>query len=49
MEKKFCKDVRIDENVFFAFFTEFANLSVFCQNVEKVEISENVRFCPVGF
>ena len=27
---------------FFAFFTEFANLSVFCKNVEKVEISENV-------
>ena len=27
---------------FWAFFTEFANLSVFCKNDEKVEISENV-------
>ena len=40
--KTFCKSVRVCEFVFFAFLTEFANLSVFCQNVEKVEISENV-------
>ena len=44
--KTFCKSVRICEFMFFPFFTEFANLSVFCQNVEKVEISENVRKCP---
>ena len=27
----------------------FSLLSGFCEKVEKVEISENVRFCPVGF
>ena len=40
--KTFCKSVRICEIVFWAFFTKFANLSKICQNVEKVEISENV-------
>ena len=44
--KTFCRSVRICEFLFFTFFTEFANLSVFCKNDEKVEISENVRKCP---
>ena len=44
--KTFCKSVRICEIVFWAFFTDFHFLSVFCKFVEKVEISENVRKCP---
>ena len=40
--KTFWECARICEFLFFMFLTEFANLSVFCQNVEKVEISENV-------
>ena len=40
--RTFCESVRICEFVFWAFFTKFANLSKICQNVEKVEISENV-------
>ena len=40
--KTFCKSVRICEMCFFAFCTEFANLSVFCKKCQKVEISENV-------
>ena len=39
MFSRMCAHVKF---CFLAFFTEFANLSVFCQNVEKVEISENV-------
>ena len=42
MWKCFRECARVCEFMFFTFFTEFANLSVFCQNVEKVEISENV-------
>ena len=35
--------------IFCAFFAEFSLFVKICQNLEKVEISENVRFCPVGF
>ena len=43
MFSRMCAHVKF---CFFTILTEFANLSVFCKNDEKVEISENVRKCP---
>ena len=46
LSKCFCECLRMTNFLFSRNFTEFANLSKKCQNVEKVEISENVRKCP---
>ena len=40
----FCKDVRIDENVFFQFSTEFSEFRKKCQISKK---SSKMRKCPI--
>ena len=47
--KMFCEHARTWKFLFFTLFTKISLFSKFEQNLEKVEISENVRFCPVGF
>ena len=47
--KLLCECLCMCKIIFLHVRTNFHVFCKFCQNDEKVEISENVRFCPVGF